>query len=557
MKSSLSFLFASMFLFTAFAQPSESELKNKVNAYYGDVSFIHKIEFESSKLEKRWVKDNWRYYWSRKYIIEGKTDYPGVYQIIYGGVQYLKNGASYSFDNILTGGAAGYIGIPDPNPAEINTHLKATFDPLSFYGNYKMNYLISAPNTIVLAEDPNWKWTNLNEVKCNVVSKYTVLSNDIGGVQDKQGTFRIKLKRSVDGANFDADAGLLKSGKWLPLEKGSESNPKVLKSYTISKEDLANTKTFAQQYAVRHAEEFKKSLAIVEMPDFDNSNHLMQFVHELLIEGDEAKVTAFCYQMFPSYLFEEWSEIVLNQNGQEKLEGILKDLQNYKNAFCKHPIIKEIRGTYVRFYDRNKKRMNNISVTWENERWYVMEMSYYIGQEDLAEFEKNQEDNCGENPIYLDVIPQFKTGDKVEMYHRGNWIDAEILKPQMNKGGYSVKYGSSGLTEWKYVSEIRASGNTVVEETQLFKEFEIGQKVKAKYTNVWYDGTILKVSYESEEYLVDIPERNIDTWINNQDIVDGSEKTETDGKTEKKETGKTKKTFDGLKNKLKSKVPNL
>lgn len=573
LKRIIPLFFTCLFISTfAYAQPSESQLKTRVVDYYGDASFIHSIEFQKPKLEKRWVKDSWKYYWSRKYNIKGKTDYTGVYEIIYGGVQYIKNGSNYTFSNILTGGKSGYEGIPNPSVSEINTHLKNTFDPLDFYGNYKMNYLIDAPNTIRLANEPNWKWNGLNEVMCDVVSKYTVLTNNIGGVQDKAGTFRITLTRSEDGISFDPAAGLLKSGKWLPLEKGKESDPKILKSYTISKDELSKTRTFAQKHAIRHAEEFKKSLQVIEMPEFEYTNHLLQFTHELMIEGDKDKITAFCYQMFPSYLFEEWSEIVLNKNGQEKLDKILKDIEYYKLAFCKHPIIKEIGTTYVRFYDRNKKRMNNIGVSWENDRWYVLEMKYFIGQEDLADFEKNKEDNCGENPIYLEDEPFFKTGDKVEIYHGGSWRDAVILKPEMYEGGYSVKYGVSGLTEWKYVSEVRA-GETVVEEAaEPFKEFEIGQEIQARYTNVWYPAAVLKVSYDEEKYLVDIPQRNIELWLSSSELdvaantkndkdskkVEDKEETkssETAPKEQSKAAKKGKSLMGGLKNKVKSTIP--
>lgn len=546
-KSLLSFIFGALFFSSAFAQPSEAELKKKVYDYYGNESLNHSLEFGNPKLEKRWHNNSWKYYWSRTYYIKRKTEYAGVYKMLYGGVQYLKNGSNYSYSNMLAGGLMHYEGIPNPKVSEINTYLNETYAPLDFYPNYQMNYLIDAPNNVRVSDDPDWKWIGLNEVRFNVVTTYTALINDIGGVQEKEATYRITLQRSADGVTFDPEAKLLTSGKWLPLIKGSEKGFKIVNEYKLSKEELANTRTFAQQYAERHAEEFKKSLAVVEMPDFVNANHLMQFTHELLIEGDEAKVTAFCYQMFPKYLFEEWSEIVLNQNGKEKLEKILKDLKYYDKAFCKHPIIKEIGTTYVRFYDRNKTRMNNIKVTWENDRWYVMEMSYFVSQEDLVAFEKNQEDNCGENPIYLDVPPAFIMGDRVEIFHGGSWRDAEILKPEMHKGGYSVKYGVSGLTEWKYVSEVRAGANSKVEETQAFKEFEIGEKVKAKYTNTWYEGTILKVNYDAEEYLVNIPERNIDTWIHNQDIVGLSESTE--GDSEKGE--KAKKTLNGLKSKIK------
>jgi hypothetical protein len=468
---------------------------------------------------------------------------------------------------MLTGGVNGYEGIPNPSTTEINAHLKQTFDPLDFYANYKMNYLIDAPNTVHLASDPKWKWNGLNEVMCSVISNYTVLTNNLGSVEEKEGTFRITLKRSLDGLKFDSEAKLLKSGKWLPAEKGQESNVSILKSYTIPKDELSNTKTFAQQHAIRHAEEFKKSLQVLDMPKFEYTNHLLQYTHELMLEGDKDKITAFCYQMFPRYLFEEWSEIVLNQNGQEMLEKILKDIEYYDLAFCKHPIIKEMGSTYVRFYDRNKKRMNNIGVSWENERWYVLKMNYFIGQEDLAEFEKNQEDNCGENPIYLDVEPFFKTGDKVEIYHGGSWRDAVILKPEMYKGGYSVKYGVSGLTEWKYVSEVRAGEAAVEEAEELFKEFEIGQEIQAKYTNVWYPATVLKVSYDEEKYLVDIPQRNIVLWLSSSELDEAvagkkenskSEETkssESASKEESKAAKKGKNLMGGLKNKVKATIP--
>lgn len=553
-------LFNTVFLAFVIAQPSESELKKKVYAYYEDASFIQEITFQKPKMEKRWVKTEWKYYWSRKFNIKGKTDYPGIYQLIYGGVQYEKNGSNYSYDRILTGGTFGYEGIPNPNKEEVNQQLKKSFDPLVFYGNYKMNYLIDAPNTIHLADDPNWKWIGLNEVKCNVISDYTVLTNNIGGVQDKRGVFRISLKRSEDGKTFDPEAGLLKSGKWLTVKKGDEIKTEILKTYSISKEELKNTKTFSQKYAERHAQEFQKSLSIIDVPDFENSNHAMQFIHEMLIDGDKEKITALCYKMFPKHLFEEWSDIVLNQNGKEMLKNILKDLDYYEEGFCIHPIIKEIGSTYVRFYDRNKKRMNRISVSYENDRWYLYEVKYFINEEDLTGFRENQETNCGENPIYLDEDPSFKKGDLVEIFEGGTWRDAEILNAEMNKGGYSVKYGISGLTTWKYVSEVRASQNQKSQESQeaqAFKNFDIGQKVMAKYTNVWYPGTILKVNYDKEEYLVEIPDRNIDAWINNQDIKNqentstkNNKQETTDSKKEKKEE-KKKLNLGGLKNKVK------
>ena len=87
---------------SAFAQPGDSELKVKVNEYYGNTPVVD-IKFDAAKVEKRWVKDAYKYYWSKKYNVKTKTEYPGVFHLAYGGVQYNKDGSTYTFDRILGG----------------------------------------------------------------------------------------------------------------------------------------------------------------------------------------------------------------------------------------------------------------------------------------------------------------------------------------------------------------------------------------------------------------------------------------------------------------------
>ncbi len=550
--------------FIAFAQPSESQLNKKVQAYVKDPSRIISIEYSPSKIEKRWYNNHWTTFWSRACVVKMGTGHSGIYKKLYGGVEYFKEGSSYTYFGMLTFGLIGFEGITNPNVEEINAHLTATYDPLDFYQSYQMNYLIDAPNTVKLAKNPDWRWKGLNKVVCNVVSTYTTLVNDIGDVEVREGTFPIILYRSADGVTYNEEDDLLKSGKWLPAEKAREESKVVIKSYRLSKIELAEVKTLAQLNAVRHAEEFKKSLAVVELPEFKSANHLMQFTHELLIEGDKDKVTAFFYKMSTDYMFEEWSDIVLNRNGKEALEKLLENLEYYKVAFCKHPIIRDIGSSYVRFYDRNKKRLNNITVSYKNDRWYVTDMKYGIYQEDFADYEKNQDDKCGENPIYLDAEPQFKVGDMIEITYGSSWMDAEVLSVEMEKGGYNVKYGVSGLTDWRYVSEVRAKA---APETPAvaFKDLRVDDEVKALHEGKWYDGKVMKVSYEAEEYLVDIPEINERLWLKSAEVEYPSKKKNADkvenvnSESTTKEEGKVskngKKLLGGLKNKVKSAIP--
>jgi hypothetical protein len=85
MKTKAILLFT-LFIFTsiiAFGQPSESQLKAKVVAHYKSSKSIHSIEFSKARLEKRWKNDHWTYYWYRNYTLKSKTDYSGVYKILY------------------------------------------------------------------------------------------------------------------------------------------------------------------------------------------------------------------------------------------------------------------------------------------------------------------------------------------------------------------------------------------------------------------------------------------------------------------------------------------
>jgi hypothetical protein len=531
--------------FSAQSQPSNDALKAKVLANHDGVS---NLTFKSAKTEKRWENGGWTYYWSKGYNYKEKTEYPGVYAIKYGGVQYIKNGGSYSFDNMLTGGFDGYEGIPTPSREDMNAHLKSSFDPLNFYSGYFLNYIIEAPNTIELAEEPKWRWNGLNELRCNVTTTYTLKTNDIGEVQEQKGTFEIVMQRSNDGVTYDPDAKLLYEGKWLPVPKANKVKIEKLKTSFLSSEELANTKTLAQKNAVRHAEEFKKSLAIVQIPEFKSSNHVLQFTHELLLEGDEAKITAYMYQMFPRNYFQEWSEIVLNQNGERILAEATEDLLNYSKAFCQHPVIKDIGPGYVNFYDRSKKRFNRIQISSSNGRWFITDIGYTIRKDDFAAYANSGDSNCEGSVIFIDETATYNVGDKVQIFERGNWYDAEILKADMSMGGYSVKYGVSGLTIWKYVNDVRSNPDT--EAVDEFVYYENGTTVSALYTNIWYEGVIKKVSYEDEKYLVDIPARNIETWIPYQDIkLPNSD----DQKTEKStDDGEKKK-----KNKFNIKVPQI
>lgn len=459
----------------AFAQPSDAEIKQKVKNTFSAGDIIS-IKLFDPKVQKKWVKDRYITYWDKKYNVTLKTEYPGVTIINYGGARYIKSGSTYTFANMLTGGFDRYEGIPIPSVEEFNKILQEKYNPVNFYSNFLLGRIVEADKNIVLSEDPKFKWVGLNRLRCEVVSTYEMKTSDVGHMTVEKGIYQVFLERSEDGINYDENAKLLTDGKWLPIGKGFKKKTEIVRKYKLTKQEQQELKTLKESGAVQMAQEIKNSLVPLDLPDYEGTHHFMQSIHELLIEGDKKKIESLLYNYLADFYFEEWSDIVLNQRGKELFEKVLNNLDNYALAFCKHPHIKHIQAGQVSFYDRSKFRHNTIRVSYENERWYINDLSFYITKEDLAKHESSGENNCDGNIIYIAGEPEFGPGDPIEVFIDNRWIAGEVVKPEMRSGGYHVIYGVSGLKEWCFANNVRAREVSI--KSKVSKEIPVKKKIK-------------------------------------------------------------------------------
>ena len=158
--------------------------------------------------------------------------------------------------------------------------------------------------------------------------------------------------------------------------------------------------------AIMEGEELVNSFPQVTIPNFDTQKDILQYIHELLLEGDEAKVTASLYKMFPRSYFIDGSDAVLNRTGEDVLKAALKDLKDYKLAFCQYPIVRELGSTHVSFYNRSKKRFNRLYASYEDDKWCAFRIEYTIRNEDLAGFKENGDTYCeGKSIVSSDKEP--------------------------------------------------------------------------------------------------------------------------------------------------------
>ena len=93
-----------------------------------------------------------------------------------------------------------------------------------------------------------------------------------------------------------------------------------------------------------------------------------------------------------------------------------------------------------------------------------------------------------------------------------------------------------------------------VQENDVFKTFEIGEQVKARYSGVWYNAVIKEVSYEKEQYKVSIPDRGIEGWLSSSELeaTEGKKEDPKNTGTDENPTEEKKE-----KKKLKLKVPTV
>lgn len=497
--------------FWTFAQPSDSEVKSKIRSNFKDPSKIVYIKLSEGggRTDHEYENGAWVYNYYRSYETKQNTKYPGVTYIYHGSVKYQKSGSGYTFNNWLVGDGH-YEGIPNPSESEV---LEIISKNLPAYLASDYNDVVGDLSEVKIHSNPEWYWGDLNRVSVNTVVTFTEMVS-YTDVEKRRVVKNITLFRSADGINYDAEAELLTNGKWLPLTTGMVTRVsfETLERRTLSEEELANTRSLAEIDMEKEAQRTVASLPPIDIPEFNSANHVIQYTHELLIEGDKNKVKAYLYKMLASFYFEEWSEVVLNRKGEDLVNGVLANLEHYKVVFCKHPSIKHQQDGMIQFYDRSKYRFNRIAVEENDGKWKVTAIEYGVpgtSTDEFASLKNAGEQNCGDAidtsaPVALE---KYSIGDKVQAQINGQWYNGEVNKiDNVMDDRYFVKFeniNSKWITAdimrpWDGAIEDTPSGddqNTTINDKDDSKndgEFKVGDRVEGNWQGKgsWYRGTI-------------------------------------------------------------------
>jgi hypothetical protein len=178
----------------SFAQPSEAQIK-KLFTIPGAVSV--KIDRPG---KREWSSTYNKYVWNLGFTVKRKSEIPGILLVVKGYSLFdIVGGRCIYWRDFITSNS--YDGIPNPTEAELQALIKK-FGVEAFMRDYWYNRVVGEVESIGLSPDPKFEWHTPNSVSFNIVAIYTHRTNDVGGTERGQRTFRIRLYRDNQKAEW-------------------------------------------------------------------------------------------------------------------------------------------------------------------------------------------------------------------------------------------------------------------------------------------------------------------------------------------------------------------
>lgn len=437
MKKILSISLLTMLPIIAVAQPSDAEVISYVKSQN---SKINKVTVGSK--DKR--LESGVYKWFVAYSSYIPTDYPGITRVYRSQLVYVGS----KVDRKLVGDDY-FLGIDNPKKEDMERILNN--DKLSVFGGKygSLSAQVCNPTDFVV-DDNSYYWGNLNAVSFLATCEYfEKLSGN--RVQHVKHTMEFNLSRSVDGVNWDPKATYLPNGKWLVEGDnarrlaGLNKNREVLEESVYSDEEYNKLKSVRELYQIEQSKAYISSLPSVSIPEFNSDKHAIQYLHELMIEGDKKKIEATLNEMAPNNWFTDRSNYIYTVNGANTVNGIVENAEMYKEYFCQHPQIKHQQDGMIQFLTRDLSSFGRIQVYKDNGgTWRFTAIEYPYGKGDrLAASQSAGDKNCGtplDTGAPIEAI-KYKIGDNVIGTIRGKSYPGKVEKiDDMMADRYFVRF---------------------------------------------------------------------------------------------------------------------
>ncbi len=409
---------ALMIALPSLAQPSDAQVINEVKSGNAKISKVT-IGSKDTRLENGIRK----HYISYSAYID--TEYPGVQRVYRSQRRYVGN----KLEKKLVGNNY-YVGIKNPNKTELEEWMKLNKSAL--LGNYA-NKACNATDFKIVNE--KYFWSGLNYVEFEAECYYYEKKNNLS-VNKVKFVRNVIATRSMDGKKYDPKAKLALNGKWITNSNmhniGTTKSADVVEELTYSQEEYDKLKSVSEQALIDKSQAFLSTLPDVTIPQFKSDKDCIQYLHELMIEGDKLKIEAVLNQMCPDNFFTDKPNAIYTGRGADFVNHIVNNAEVYKDYFCKHPQIKHEQYAMIQFYTRSLESYGRIQVFQVKDgSWRTNAIEFPYGKGERLEAAKSAgEKNCGE-PIFTGApvkAVQYTIGDRVMGQVRGQWYSGTVNK---------------------------------------------------------------------------------------------------------------------------------
>jgi len=504
-----------IFTIISTAQVSESTMMAKIKSKHA--KNLISAKFDGSPIaEKIFEEGVWNNYYRRSYTVKSKTQHTGVTQVYSGGIQYKKAGSSYVYDQLLVGDWH-YLGIPDPNKADVVKLLKSDYK--KFIESYHYNKIVGTISEITFPTNGKYHWNKLTSVTFNVKVTYAE-SVSYTELEKAEHTYEIRLY---------ADKF---KGPWKSFFSSEQSHKrKVISKSTHTSEELAAMKTLADIDDENLAKaEYADLPDVGELPTFESDKQLFYFLHNIIMTKDAKTVKAYLYKSLSKLCMH--SELLLKSRDQEWVDQVFNNVATYKKTHCLYPKVKHEQNGMISFYDKENRRILDFNGSYEGEVWKLRSIKYYPAKaSDVARME-NIQNNCQEKPnLTVRKEVKYEIGDIVDVKFSNGTFAATIDKKDTSfSNRYYVKLLEGGRGYWmtedlmspsatkrtpKKMGTISHAGTSEVKKQV---SFNIGDAVGVKTRSGIMNGKIIK--YASRRFLVKFDESGYqDMWTLPEHLV--------------------------------------
>ncbi len=486
MKRSALLFISALASILSFAQPSRTEMLERVKNEYEHVSaeLVGPGGVDSENKDGRWVD-----YFTQPFRVKQKTEYPNVYYSYKASLRYRLTGDKWMFHQFTVGGGH-FEGLPEPDRNEI---IKMIHQDLSKILNQDYNKIVGEVSEFTFPEDPEWYWRKVTYVEFKVKATYST-KYSYTELEKAEHTIRIAMLRDAINSPWNKIDGIVLHEKDKKLGRTKYTEDELKKMPTLAK--LADEK-------LGH-DEFNKLPKVPDAPIFASDKQLFYYLHEKFLTESPQAMEAYIFKVLDKSCFEPNSDILVHARVADWINHLVANAAAYKAAYCPTPAVKHYQTGQIEFFDREMRNFVTYTAKQSGNTWKMIDFRFVPANASDFDRLKTNYSNCQAQPdLEVKEVVSYQVGDKVNVQFSNGTFPCTIdkLDPD-NSNRYFVKIDTdkSGRGYWMddtFISKRGGNAGNAVKQAlnnlgSKITAFKVGDQVEVNTSAGWLKAQVVQ-----------------------------------------------------------------